>query len=136
MTRTIAKLFLPNLRRETYDVIRARTDRVTVHHASLIDFLKEQSLRRFVLLDAQDWMTPEILAQLWLQIDRVADSRDARVIFRTAGTDSPLPRKLPAALLAPWQYRAEESSALHMRNRSSIYGGFRLYARRALSWRR
>jgi len=124
------------LRRETYDVIRARTDRVTVHHASLTDFLKEQpaqSLHRFVLLDAQDWMTPEILAQLWQQIDRVADSRDARVIFRTAGTDSPLPRKLPAALLAPWEYRAGESNALHARNRSSIYGGFHLYARRAPS---
>jgi S-adenosylmethionine-diacylglycerol 3-amino-3-carboxypropyl transferase len=45
------------LRRETYDVIRARTDRVEVHHASLIDFLRKQpaqSLHRFVLLDAQD----------------------------------------------------------------------------------
>ncbi len=124
------------LRRETYDVIRTRTERVTVHHASLIDFLKQQpaqSLHRFVLLDAQDWMTPEVLTELWQQIDRVADSRDGRVIFRTAGTDSPLPRKLPAALLAPWEYRAEESSALHARDRSSIYGGFHLYARRALS---
>ena len=124
------------LRREVYDIIRTRTDRVEVHHASLIDFLKGQparSLNRFVLLDAQDWMTPEMLAQLWAEIDRTADSRDARVIFRTAGTDSPLPRKLPADLLAPWTYLEAESRAFHARDRSSIYGGFHVYARRPLS---
>ena len=49
-------------------------------------------------------MTPAVLAQLWTQIDRTADRTDARVIFRTAGEDSPLPRKLPADLLAPWVY--------------------------------
>src|SRR6201996_2563277 len=95
----------PYLRRDVYDMIRTRTDRVGVHHASMIDFLKAQppqSLHRFVLLDAQDWMTPAVNTALWEQIDRVADNRDARVIFRTAGPDSPLPRKLPAALLAPW----------------------------------
>jgi S-adenosylmethionine-diacylglycerol 3-amino-3-carboxypropyl transferase len=126
----------PYLRRDVYDTIRTRTDRVEVHHASMIDFLKTRpagSLHRFVLLDAQDWMTPEMNTQLWQQIDRVADSRDARVIFRTAGLDSPLPRKLPPALLAPWTYREEESLALHARDRSSIYGGFHLYARRSLS---
>jgi S-adenosylmethionine-diacylglycerol 3-amino-3-carboxypropyl transferase len=126
----------PYLRREVYDAIRTRTDRVEVHHASMIDFLKMRpagSLHRFVLLDAQDWMTPDMLAQLWEQIDRVADSRDARVIFRTAGADSPLPRKLPQALLAPWTYCEAESAALHAQDRSSIYGGFHLYTRRALS---
>ena len=124
------------LRREVYDVVRTRTDRVEIHHASLIDFLAgqpAQSLHRFVLLDAQDWMTPDTLAALWRQIDRTADSRDARVIFRTAGVDSPLPRKLPAELLAPWRYLEEESSALHARDRSSIYGGFHVYHRRPLS---
>ena len=124
------------LQRDTYDLIRSRTDRVEVHHASLIDFLKEQpaqSLNRFVLLDAQDWMSPPMLTSLWEQIDRTADTRDARVIFRTAGTGSPLPRKLPATLLAPWVYREEESLALHAQDRSSIYGGFHLYKRRPLS---
>jgi S-adenosylmethionine-diacylglycerol 3-amino-3-carboxypropyl transferase len=124
------------LRRDVYDVIRTRTGRVEVHHASLIDFLKTQkpnSLHRYVLLDAQDWMTPETLAQLWREIDRTADTRDARVIFRTAGDDTPLPRKLPAELLAPWQYREAESRAFHDRDRSSIYGGFHVYCRRPLS---
>jgi S-adenosylmethionine-diacylglycerol 3-amino-3-carboxypropyl transferase len=124
------------LRADTYDLIRTRTNKVEVHHASLIDFLKAQkpnSLHRYVLLDAQDWMTPDVLAQLWREIDRTADSRDARVIFRTAGEDSPLPRKLPAALLAPWQYLEAESRAFHARDRSSIYGGFHVYCRRPLS---
>lgn len=124
------------LRRETYDLIRTRTDKVEVHHASLTDFLRDQpahSMHRYVLLDAQDWMNPAQLAALWSEIDRTADTRDARVIFRTAGADSPLPRKLPAELLAPWIYLEEESRAFHARDRSSIYGGFHVYARRPLS---
>jgi S-adenosylmethionine-diacylglycerol 3-amino-3-carboxypropyl transferase len=121
------------LRREVYEVIRTRTDRVEVHHASLTDFLKRQdaqSLHRYVLLDAQDWMNPAQLASLWAEIDRTADAADARVIFRTAGPDSPLPRKLPAELLAPWHYLEAESRAFHTQDRSSIYGGFHVYARR------
>ncbi|HMF29389.1 MAG TPA: DUF3419 family protein, partial [Candidatus Cybelea sp.] len=124
------------LREETYAVIRERTDRVEVHHASLTDFLRKQpanSMHRYVLLDAQDWMNATQLAALWAEIDRTADARDARVIFRTAGPDSPLPRKLPAALLAPWTYLESESRAWHARDRSSIYGGFHVYARRPLS---
>lgn len=124
------------LRQDTYDKIRTRTDKVEVHHASLTDFLKDQpalSMHRYVLLDAQDWMNPSQLAALWTEIDRTADARDARVIFRTAGADSPLPRKLPAELLAPWTYLEAESRALHAQDRSSIYGGFHLYTRRALS---
>jgi S-adenosylmethionine-diacylglycerol 3-amino-3-carboxypropyl transferase len=124
------------LRRDTYEVIRNRTDRVEVRHASLTDFLREQpaqSMHRYVLLDAQDWMNPAQLAELWAEIDRTADARDARVIFRTAGPDSPLPRKLPADLLAPWTYLEQESRAWHARDRSSIYGGFHVYARRPLS---
>ena len=124
------------LQRETYELIRTRTEKVEVHHASLTDFLREQpahSMQRYVLLDAQDWMNPAQLAALWSEIDRTADTRDARVIFRTAGADSPLPRKLPAELLAPWIYLEEESRAFHARDRSSIYGGFHVYARRPLS---
>jgi S-adenosylmethionine-diacylglycerol 3-amino-3-carboxypropyl transferase len=121
------------LQRDVYDVIRTRTDRVEVHHASLIDFLKTQapqSLHRFVLLDAQDWMTPDVISALWEQIGRTAVAEDARVIFRTAGPDSPLPRKLRPELLEPWQYLEAESQAGHTQDRSSIYGGFHVYVRR------
>lgn len=124
------------LRREVYDVIRTRTDRVEVHHASLTDFLSQQpaqSMHRYVLLDAQDWMNANQLSALWAEIDRTADTRDARVIFRTAGAESPLSRKLKPELLAPWIYLEGESRMFHAQDRSSIYGGFHVYARRALS---
>ena len=124
------------LQRETYEFIRTRTDKVEVHHAALTDFLAQQSahsMHRYVLLDAQDWMNSEQITALWREIDRTADTRDARVIFRTAGTDSPLPRKLPAGLLAPWVYLEAESKAGHGQDRSSIYGGFHVYIRRPLS---
>jgi S-adenosylmethionine-diacylglycerol 3-amino-3-carboxypropyl transferase len=124
------------LREDVYNVIRTRTDKVEVHHASLTDFLQAQapqSLHRYVLLDAQDWMNDDQITALWREIDRTAHARDARVIFRTAGPDSPLPRKLPADVLAPWTYMQADSRAWHARDRSSIYGGFHVYARRPLS---
>ncbi len=124
------------LREDVYDVIRTRTDKIEIHHASLTDFLQAQapqSLHRYVLLDAQDWMNNDQITALWREIDRTAHARDARVIFRTAGPDSPLPRKLPPEVLAPWTYLESESRAWHAKDRSSIYGGFHVYARRKLS---
>jgi len=122
------------LRRDVYEAIKGHTDSVEVHHASLTDFLKRQdahSLHRYVLLDSQDWMNPAQLASLWAEIDRTADTLDARVIFRTAGPDSPLPKKLPPALLEQWDYLEDESKAFHAQDRSSIYGGFHVYVRKA-----
>ena len=124
------------LRQSHYQTIKARAGRVSVHHDSLSDFLGKQpaqSFHRYVLLDAQDWMSPTQLAELWTQIDRTADSRDAKVIFRTAGSESPLPAKLPAVLQAPWVYHEWQSRVLHAQDRSSIYGGFHVYLRRPLS---
>ena len=111
-----------------------RTGKVEVNHASLTDFLKRQdahSLHRYVLLDSQDWMNETQISSLWAEIDRTADLHDARVIFRTAGPDSPLPKKLPAELLAPWTYLEDESKAFHAQDRSSIYGGFHVYVRKS-----
>lgn len=124
------------LKKENYETLKARVASVLVHHASLLDFLKSQpaqSVDRFVLLDAQDWMSPAQLGALWTEIDRTAHSSDARVIFRTAGEASPLPEKLPAELLAPWLYHEWQSRVLHAQDRSSIYGGFHIYVRRPLS---
>jgi S-adenosylmethionine:diacylglycerol 3-amino-3-carboxypropyl transferase len=121
------------LRADTYETIKSRVDRVEVHHAMLTDFLKTQdagSLHRYVLLDSQDWMSPAQCSSLWAEIDRTADPKDARVIFRTAGPDSPLPTKLKPGLLDPWQYLEAESKAFHAQDRSSIYGGFHLYVRK------
>jgi len=126
----------PYLREENYEAIKGRAKSVEVHHASMTDFLAEQparSLHRYVLLDAQDWMTAEQMTALWTQIDRTANETDARVIFRTAGAESPLPQKLPEALLAGWTYLEEQSKQFHARDRSSIYGGFHVYARQNAS---
>ena len=123
----------PYLHADNYETIKSRLDRVEVHHASMTDFLAEQparSLHRYVLLDAQDWMSAEQMTALWTQIDRTADDKDARVIFRTAGPDSPLPKKLPPSLLESWEYHGAESKAFHAKDRSSIYGGFHVYTRR------
>ncbi len=122
----------PYLRHENYGAIRSRTARVEVHHASMTDFLAQQPagrLHRYVLLDAQDWMSAAQVADLWTEVSRTA-AEDARVIFRTAGLESPLARKLPESLLSGWNYLDEESRNLHARDRSSIYGGFHVYARR------
>ncbi|MDR3526378.1 MAG: DUF3419 family protein [Rhizomicrobium sp.] len=121
------------LREDVYNTIRSRTGKVEVNHASLTDFLKRQdahSLHRYVLLDSQDWMNETQISSLWAEIDRTAHQTDARVIFRTAGPDSPLPKKLPPELLAPWNYLEDESKAFHAKDRSSIYGGFHVYVRK------
>lgn len=117
---------------DRYETIRSRVDRVHLHREGLTEFLAgepAQSFHRFVLLDSQDWMSPSQIAALWTQINRTANPRDARVIFRTAGRLSPVDG-LPMALSGPWEYRREESERLFHADRSSIYGGFHIYRRR------
>ena len=118
------------LQEQTYKIVRERTDRVETHLASMTDYLaglEPASLDRYVLLDAQDWMNEEQITALWRQITRTA-APGARVIFRTAGPDSPLERKLPGDLIGRWNYEAEEALAFHDKDRSSIYGGFHIYS--------
>ncbi len=114
-----------------YDVIRDGTQQVTVHNRSFTDLLAEKpnaSTDRYVLLDAQDWMSDAQLNALWAQIDRTARP-GARVIFRTAGEPSILPGRVSTSILDSWDYRADESARLHRRDRSAIYGGFHLYVK-------
>lgn len=118
------------LRADNYALLRSRADRVETHLASMTDFLAQeapQSLDRYVLLDAQDWMSPAQLTALWHQIDRTARP-GARVIFRTAAEEEPLSAALPPALLARWHYERALSRALLARDRSGIYGGFHIFA--------
>jgi len=83
------------------------------------------SLDRFVLLDAQDWMSDDELVRLWQEITRTARP-GARVIFRTAGVASPLERALPRAIAERWRVDHVTADRLHARDRSAIYGGFHL----------
>ena len=71
------------------DLSLSLASQIEVHHASLTDFLAEQppnSMHRYVLLDAQDWMNDAELTALWTEITRTARP-EARVIFRTAAAD-------------------------------------------------
>ncbi len=117
------------LKAENYDTIRSQLGKVDTHLGSMIDFLKAQpqhSYDRFVFLDAQDWMSDEVLRQLWTEIARVGKP-GTRIIFRTAAAESPLETALPAELRNQFVYEAETSAALFKQDRSAIYGGFHLY---------
>lgn len=119
----------PYLARANFETIRSRADRVSIVNASMTDFLAAKaphSVDRFILLDAQDWMTDGQLNALWAEITRTATA-GARVIFRTAPAESLLPGRLDEAILNRWTYHAAQSRVLHDKDRSSIYGGFHLY---------
>jgi S-adenosylmethionine-diacylglycerol 3-amino-3-carboxypropyl transferase len=120
------------LDRKHYAVIRNNLDRVSVHHANFTELLATKNagaVDRFVLLDAQDWMTDEQLNALWSEITRTAAS-GARVIFRTAAAPSLLPGRVSQTILDQWSYEEDTSRALSARDRSAIYGGFHLYVKK------
>ena len=119
----------PYLRREHFDVVRSRAHRVEVMNRSITEYLAscpEASRDRYILLDAQDWMTDAQLDALWTEITRTARP-GARVIFRTAAEPSLLPGRLDPSLLGRWRYEETLSRNLTERDRSAIYGGFHLY---------
>ena len=100
-------------------------------HANLRQFLESLPARQIdavVLLDSQDWMAPEEIRALWNAIDR-AGSDDVRVIFRTAGTQSPLDSDELASLREIWRRDEERSAIGFERDRSGIYGAFHCYIR-------
>lgn len=119
----------PYLRREHFHAVRSRAHRVEVMNRSITEYLAgcpDASRDRFILLDAQDWMTNSQLHALWTEITRTARP-GARVIFRTAAEPSLLTGRLDEDLLRRWRYEAELSRDLTERDRSAIYGGFHLY---------
>jgi len=119
----------PYLGAANFAAVRERADRVEVRHENFIDHLKglpDASRDAYVLLDAQDWMTDEVLNRLWRDITRTARP-GARVIFRTAAEESLLPGRVAPDLLACWSYDPVRCREMTERDRSSIYGGFHLY---------
>jgi S-adenosylmethionine-diacylglycerol 3-amino-3-carboxypropyl transferase len=104
---------------------------VTPVHANLRVFLEAQPARQVnavVLLDSQDWMAPDEIRALWNAIDR-AGHDDVRVIFRTAGAESPLEGSELSSLNRIWQRDDAASEIALAADRSGIYGGFHLYRR-------
>jgi S-adenosylmethionine-diacylglycerol 3-amino-3-carboxypropyl transferase len=123
----------PYLEKSNFMAIKARANRVNVVHDNMIRFLSgesAESLDRYILLDAQDWMDDEALNSLWREITRTARP-GARVIFRTAGEESILPGRVADDTLNQWTYDAAKSAEIHAKDRSAIYGGFHLYIKNA-----
>lgn len=119
----------PYLDPANFAAIKSRASQVAVELVSYTEFLARQpanSLDRYILLDAQDWMGDQDLGRLWTEITRTARPR-ARVIFRTAGEATILPGRVPAVILDRWTYAKKRSLELTREDRSAIYGGFHLY---------
>ena len=119
------------LEERNYRTIRDNVGRVKIHHRNIVELLKAKpagSVDRFILLDAQDWMSDRQLNELWTEVTRTA-APGARVIFRTAAEPTLLPGRLDDALLDQWDYRDAESLDFTRRDRSAIYGGFHLYVK-------
>lgn len=117
------------LHEKHYNKMKDLTDRVSVHNTTITGYLESQpgeSLDCYVFLDAQDWMNKKQLDELWTEVLRTARP-GARVIFRTAGTDSPLTTKLKQEIQDKFSYNPAESEKAVAKDRSSIYGGFHVY---------
>lgn len=119
----------PYLRAANHELVRDRAERVEVRHQNFVEYLDampDGSLDRYILLDAQDWMTDAQLTRLWTAITRTAKP-GARVLFRTAAAPTLLPGRVPDAILNRWDYAEAESLDFTARDRSAIYGGVHLY---------
>jgi S-adenosylmethionine-diacylglycerol 3-amino-3-carboxypropyl transferase len=122
----------PYLQRGQYQRMRDGAGLVIPVHANLRSFLESLPAREVdavVLLDSQDWMAPEEIRSLWNAIDRTG-SDHVRVIFRTAGTESPLEGAELVPLLETWRRDEQRSAIGFAQDRSGIYGGFHCYVRR------
>ncbi|MEA2914821.1 MAG: S-adenosylmethionine-diacylglycerol 3-amino-3-carboxypropyl transferase [Bradyrhizobium sp.] len=122
----------PYLQASQFERMRNGAGLIIPVHANLRAFLESLPAREVdavVLLDSQDWMAVEEIRALWNAIDRTG-SDNVRVIFRTAGTESPLDSAELAPLRQIWRRDEERSDIGFERDRSGIYGGFHCYERR------
>ncbi len=122
----------PYLQERNFARMRNDAGLIIPIHADLRAFLESLPAREVdavVLLDSQDWMAPDEIRALWDAIDR-AGSNHIRVIFRTAGTHSPLERAGLASLREIWRRDEESSEIGEELDMSGIYGGFHCYVRR------
>jgi S-adenosylmethionine-diacylglycerol 3-amino-3-carboxypropyl transferase len=122
----------PYLQAGQFERMRNGAGLIIPVHANLRLFLESLPAREVdavVLLDSQDWMAPDEIAALWNAIDRTG-SDNVRVIFRTAGKESPLDGTELGSLRQVWRRDEERSAVGFERDRSGIYGGFHCYVRR------
>lgn len=117
------------LSEDNYKTLKDNAAKVEVHHTTITGFLQSQpaqSLDCYVFLDAQDWMNPDQLNDLWREVVRTSKP-GARVIFRTAGEESPLTDAVSSNILTKFHYDPQRSIDAVKKDRSSIYGGFHVY---------
>ena len=120
----------PYLQAANYGKVVERADRVEIRHENMADYLDSmpaQSLDRYILLDAQDWMTDAQLTRLWTAITRTAKP-GARVLYRTAAAPDVVKGHIPESIMGQWEYapRAQLDDWTR-RDRSSVYGGTHLW---------
>lgn len=120
----------PYLQADNYETVRDRADRVEIRHTNYADYLESmpaQSLDRYILLDAQDWMTDAQLTRIWGEITRTAKP-GARVLYRTAAVPDVVRGHVPADILDQWQYADQaQLDDWTRRDRSSVYGATHLW---------
>jgi S-adenosylmethionine-diacylglycerol 3-amino-3-carboxypropyl transferase len=117
------------LKDENFGKLKSNIGRLRAKVGSVTDEIKTQprgSFNRFVFLDAQDWMNADALTELWSAIAEKAEP-NSRIIFRTAGAESPIETRLPQTLRENFMYERDSSDRLFKQDRASIYGGFHLY---------
>lgn len=115
----------PYLKAENYEEVVERASRVEVRHQNFAEYLESmpaQSLDRYILLDAQDWMTDDQLTRLWGEITRTARP-GARVLYRTAAAPDVVKGHIPDEIMDQWESEPlEKLEDWTRRDRSSVYG--------------
>ena len=120
------------LKEDYYPLLKSNLHRIRTHRTALTGFLRTQpdnSMNRFVFLDAQDWMTAEQINELWTEVARVGRP-GSRIVFRTGASEPVIERTLKPELRARFVYERELSLDLFRRDRSAIYGGVHVYEMR------
>ncbi len=112
---------------ENFPTLRRRLDRITMHTATVTEFLQAHpgDYSHFVLLDHQDWLAwhdNQALLEEWSQIFR--NSRPGtRILLRSAGVDLSF---LPETVTARLRFFPELTQPLHQRDRVGTYGSLHL----------
>jgi S-adenosylmethionine-diacylglycerol 3-amino-3-carboxypropyl transferase len=120
-----------SLQRRHFDRMRNDAGVIIPVHAGLLEFLQSLPAREVdavALSNSHDWLKPEAIRALWDAIDRAGSERVC-VIFRTAGSESPLERSELANLRKSWRRDDERSAIGFELDRSAIHGGFHCYVR-------
>lgn len=127
---TARRIAIPDyLRKENFQSLKSNVSRLRIAHTSftyLLETSPSNSFNRFVLLDAQDWMDDAAINQLWKLIAS-RGSANSRIIFRTAGRQSPIESRLSGDMRRKFVYERNRSEELGAQDRAAIYGGFHIY---------